>query len=67
MTRKISRAVGRIVAELQSNLTLGNLEAKRDWGFAGDFVEGMILMLQHSEPDDWVLATGETYSIRLFN
>ena len=54
VTRKISRAVGRIVAELQSNLTLGNLEAKRDWGFAGDFVEGMILMLQHSEPDDWV-------------
>ena len=45
---------------------MGNLEAKRDWGFAGDFVEGMILMLQHSEPDDWVLATGETYSIKEF-
>ena len=66
VTRKISRAVGRIVAELQSNVTLGNLDAKRDWGFAGDFVEGMILMLQHSEPDDWVLATGETYSIKDF-
>ena len=66
VTRKISRAVGRIVTELQGNLTLGNLEAKRDWGFAGDFVEGMILMMQHSEPDDWVLATGETYSIKEF-
>ena len=66
VTRKISRAVGRIVTELQGNLTLGNLEAKRDWGFAADFVEGMILMMQHSEPDDWVLATGETYSIKEF-
>jgi len=66
VTRKITRAVGRIVTELQSKLTLGNLEAKRDWGYAGDFVEGMIKMMQYSIPDDWVLATGETYSVKDF-
>ena len=66
VTRKITRAVGRIVHNLQSNLALGNLEASRDWGFAGDYVEGMWLMLQHEKPDDWVLATGETYTVKQF-
>ena len=66
VTRKITRAVGRIVHNLQSKLTLGNLDASRDWGFAGDYVEGMWLMLQHNYPDDWVLATGETYTVREF-
>ena len=66
VTRKITRAVGRIVCGIQSNLTLGNLDAKRDWGFAGDYVEGMWLMMQHSNPDDWVLATGETHSVEKF-
>ena len=66
VTRKITRAVGRIVHNLQSKLTLGNLEASRDWGFAGDYVEGMWLMLQHEKPDDWVLATGETYTVKQF-
>ena len=66
VTRKITRAVGRIVHNLQSKLTLGNLEASRDWGFAGDYVEGMWLMLQHKKPDDWVLATGETYTVKEF-
>jgi len=66
VTRKITRAVGRIVNNLQSKLTLGNLDAKRDWGFAGDYVEGMWLMLQHDTPDDWVLATGETHTVKEF-
>jgi len=66
VTRKITRAVGRIVNNLQSKLTLGNLDASRDWGFAGDYVEGMWLMLQHDTPDDWVLATGETHTVREF-
>jgi GDPmannose 4,6-dehydratase len=66
VTRKISRAAGRIEAGVQSKLTLGNLEAFRDWGFAGDYVEGMWLMMQHKEPDDWVLATGETHSVKEF-
>ena len=66
VTRKITRAVGRIIHNLQSKLTLGNLEASRDWGFAGDYVEGMWLMLQHKKPDDWVLATGETYTVKEF-
>ncbi len=66
VTRKISRAVGRIKNNLQTKLTLGNLEAVRDWGFAGDYVEGMWLMLQHDEPDDWVLATGEAHSVKEF-
>ncbi len=66
VTRKITRAVGRIACGIQSKLTLGNLEAKRDWGFAGDYVEGMWLMMQHSDPDDWVLATGETHSVEKF-
>jgi|TARA_B110000881_G_C18583429_1_gene523211 GDPmannose 4,6-dehydratase len=66
VTRKITRAVGRIHLGIQSKLTLGNLDASRDWGFAGDYVEGMYKMLQHDTPDDWVLATGETYTVRQF-
>ena len=66
VTRKITRAVGRINNGLQNKLTLGNLDAYRDWGFAGDYVYGMYLMMQHSMPDDWVLATGETHSVREF-
>ncbi len=66
VTRKITRAVGRIKMGLQDKLFLGNLNAKRDWGFAGDFVEGMWRMLQQDEPDDYVLATGEAHSVREF-
>lgn len=66
VTRKITRALGRIKVGLQDKLYLGNLDAKRDWGFAGDYVEGMWRMLQHDTPDDYVLATGEAYSVREF-
>jgi len=66
VTRKITRAATRIKEGLQDALYLGNLEAKRDWGFAGDYVEAMWLMLQQDEPDDFVIATGETYSVRQF-
>ena len=66
VTRKITRAVGRIVNEVQSKLTLGNLDASRDWGFAGDYVEGMIAMMSHDKADDWVLATGETHTVKEF-
>ncbi len=66
VTRKITRAVGRIKNNLQNKLTLGNLDAYRDWGFAGDYVNGMYMMMQHDKPDDWVLATGETHSVREF-
>ena len=66
VTRKITRAVGRIKNETQNFLTLGNLNAYRDWGFAGDYVEGMWLMMQHDKPDDWVLATGETHTVEEF-
>ena len=66
VTRKITRAATRIKEGLQYTLYLGNLEAKRDWGFAGDYVEAMWLMLQQDEPDDFVVATGETYSVREF-
>ncbi len=66
VTRKITRAVGRIKLGLQKKLYLGNLDAKRDWGFAGDYVEMMWLMLQQEKPDDYVVATGETYSVRQF-
>lgn len=66
VTRKITRAATRIKEGLQDTLYLGNLEAKRDWGFAGDYVEAMWLMLQQEEPDDFVIATGETYSVRQF-
>jgi GDPmannose 4,6-dehydratase len=66
VTRKITRAAGRIKLGLQQTLYLGNLEAKRDWGFAGDYVEAMWLMLQHEQPDDFVVATGETHSVQEF-
>jgi GDPmannose 4,6-dehydratase len=66
VTRKITRAVGRIKLGLQDKLYLGNLDARRDWGYAGDFVEAMWLMLQQPEPDDFVVATGETHSVREF-
>jgi len=66
VTRKISRGVARIKLGLQSHLALGNLEAKRDWGFAGDYVEAMWLMLQQDQPDDYVVATGETHSVAEF-
>lgn len=66
VTRKITRAATRIKLGLQEKLYLGNLEAKRDWGYAKDYVEGMWLMLQQSEPDDFVLATGETQTVQRF-
>jgi GDPmannose 4,6-dehydratase len=66
VTRKITRAATRIKMGLQEKLYLGNLEAKRDWGYAKDYVEGMWLMLQHDEPDDFVLATGETQTVQRF-
>jgi len=66
VTRKITRAVGRIKHGLQDKLYLGNLDAKRDWGYAGDYVQAMWLMLQQAAPDDYVVATGESYSVREF-
>jgi GDPmannose 4,6-dehydratase len=66
VTRKITRALARIKAGLQDKVYLGNLEAKRDWGYAPDYAEAMWLMLQASEPDDYVVATGETHSVREF-
>ena len=66
VTRKITRAASRIKLGLQNKLSLGNLDAKRDWGFAGDYVEGMWRMLQQDQPDDYVIATGESISIRDF-
>lgn len=66
VTRKISDAVARIHHGLQPNIVLGDLWPKRDWGYAGDYVRGMWQMLQHDEPDDFVLATGETHSIEEF-
>jgi GDPmannose 4,6-dehydratase len=66
VTRKITQAATRIKLGLQEKLYLGNLEAKRDWGFAGDYVEAMWLMLQQERPDDYVIATGETHSVREF-
>lgn len=66
VTRKITRAATRIKLGLQDKLFLGNLDAKRDWGYAKDYVEGMWMMLQHDTPDDFVLATGETQTIRQF-
>ena len=64
VTRKITRAVARIALGLQESVSLGNLDAQRDWGFAGDYVEAMWLMLQQDEADDYVVATGQTHSIR---
>jgi GDPmannose 4,6-dehydratase len=66
VTRKITRAATRIKEGLQKKLYLGNLDAKRDWGFAGDYVEAMWLMLQQPVADDFVIATGETHSVREF-
>src|SRR5215212_940302 len=66
VTRKITNAVARIKLGLQSELRLGNLDARRDWGFAGDYVKAMWLMLQQEEPDDYVVATGETHAVREF-
>jgi GDPmannose 4,6-dehydratase len=66
VTRKITRAATRIKEGLQKKLFLGNLDAKRDWGFAGDYVESMWLMLQQEKSDDYVVATGETHSVREF-
>jgi GDPmannose 4,6-dehydratase len=66
VTRKITRAIARIERKLQDKLYLGNLDAKRDWGFAGDYVEAMWLMLQQDKPEDYVIATGETHTVREF-
>jgi GDPmannose 4,6-dehydratase len=66
VTRKITLAAARIKAGLQDKLYLGNLDAKRDWGFAGDYVEAMWLMLQQDTPDDYVIATGETHTVKEF-
>lgn len=66
VTRKITRAIARIVADKQKKLYLGNLDSKRDWGYAKDYVQAMWLMLQQQQPDDYVIATGETYSVRQF-
>jgi GDPmannose 4,6-dehydratase len=66
VTRKITCAIARILCGLQEKLYLGNLEAKRDWGYAKEYVEAMWLMLQRPEPDDFVIATGETHSVREF-
>jgi GDPmannose 4,6-dehydratase len=66
VTRKITRAIARIMAGKQKKIFLGNLDSKRDWGYAKDYVKAMWLMLQQDEPDDYVIATGETYSIKKF-
>jgi len=64
VTRKVTSSVARIKLGLQEHITLGNLDAKRDWGFAGDYVDAMYRMLQQPEPDDYVIATGQTHSVR---
>ncbi|MDA8169290.1 MAG: GDP-mannose 4,6-dehydratase [Nitrospiraceae bacterium] len=66
VTRKITRSIARIKSGLQDKISLGNLDAKRDWGYAPEYVEAMWLMLQQPEPDDYVIATGETHSVREF-
>jgi GDPmannose 4,6-dehydratase len=66
VTRKITRGIARILAGKDKKLFLGNLDAKRDWGYAGDYVEAMWLMLQQEQPDDYVVATGSTHSVRDF-
>jgi GDPmannose 4,6-dehydratase len=66
VTRKITRGVACIAARLQEKLFLGNLDAKRDWGYAPDYVKAMWLMLQQDRPDDYVIGTGETHSVREF-
>jgi len=64
VTRKTTNAVARIKLELQQDITMGNIDSSRDWGYAGDYVEAMWMMLQQDEPDDYVIATGETHTIR---
>lgn len=64
MTRKITKAAARIKLGVQQDLFLGNLDAKRDWGFAGDYIEAMWMMLQAKTPDDYVIATGETHTVK---
>ena len=66
VTRKITRALGRIHYGIQEKLYLGNLDAVRDWGFGGDYVEAMWMMMQHEKPNDWVVSTGEAHSVREF-
>ena len=66
VTRKITNSLARIKLGLQDEISLGNLDAARDWGYAGDYVEAMWMMLQQDEPDDYVIATGETHTIREF-
>ncbi|MAL65462.1 MAG: GDP-mannose 4,6-dehydratase [Candidatus Marinimicrobia bacterium] len=66
VTRKITRAVGRIHVGIQEKLTLGNLDSERDWGFAGDYVEAMWKIVNHSNPDDFVISTGESHSVKEF-
>jgi GDPmannose 4,6-dehydratase len=66
VTRKITRAVGRISVGIQNKLTLGNLDSERDWGFAGDYVEAMWKILNHSNPDDFVISTGESHTVKEF-
>jgi GDPmannose 4,6-dehydratase len=66
VTRKITRAAARIKLGMEDTLYLGNLDAKRDWGFAGDYVEAMWLMLQQDKPDDFVVATGEAHTVKQF-
>ena len=66
VTRKVTNAVARIKLGLQDEVALGNLDAKRDWGFAGDYVRAMHLMLRQPEPDDYVIATGTTHAVRDF-
>ncbi|KAA3615568.1 MAG: GDP-mannose 4,6-dehydratase [Calditrichaeota bacterium] len=66
VTRKITRAVAKIKAGLQNELFLGNLEAKRDWGYAKEYIEAIYLMMQHDQPDDFILATGETHTVKEF-
>ena len=66
VTRKITKAVGRIKHGIQNKLTLGNIDASRDWGFAGDYTEAMWKMMKHNTADDWVIATGETHTVKEF-
>jgi GDPmannose 4,6-dehydratase len=66
VSRKVTRAVARIRAGMQDKLYLGNLDARRDWGYAPEYVEAMWLMLQHDHPEDFVIATGEAHSVREF-
>ena len=66
VTRKITRGIARILAGLDKKIYLGNLEARRDWGYAPEYCEAMWMMLQHKEPDDYVVGTGESHSVREF-